>query len=30
VPCVTAVSVVRLLEEHFSSLIDYTFTASME
>jgi DNA topoisomerase-1 len=30
VPSFTAFSVVRLLEEHFSSLIDYTFTASME
>ena len=30
VPSFTAFAVVRLLEEHFSSLIDYDFTANME
>ncbi|MBU6278502.1 MAG: type I DNA topoisomerase [Actinomycetales bacterium] len=30
VPSFTAFSVVRLLEEHFSALIDYQFTANME
>ena len=30
VPTFTAFSVVRLLEEHFSDLVDYTFTARME
>ncbi|MFM7147380.1 MAG: type I DNA topoisomerase, partial [Actinomycetales bacterium] len=30
VPSFTAFSVVRLLEEHFSELIDYQFTANME
>ena len=30
VPSFTAFSVIRLLEEHFTSLIDYQFTANME
>ena len=30
VPTFTAFSVVRLLEQHFSDLVDYTFTARME
>ncbi len=30
VPSFTAFSVVRLLEEHFGSLVDYQFTANME
>lgn len=30
VPSFTAFAVIRLLEEHFSSLIDYQFTANME
>ena len=30
VPSFTAFAVIRLLEEHFSSLVDYGFTASME
>ena len=30
VPSFTAFAVIRLLEEHFSSLVDYEFTANME
>lgn len=30
VPSFTALAVVRLLEEHFSALVDYNFTANME
>ena len=30
VPSFTALAVVRLLEEHFSALVDYKFTANME
>jgi DNA topoisomerase I len=30
VPSFTAFAVIRLLEEHFSALVDYQFTASME
>jgi DNA topoisomerase I len=30
VPSWTAFAVIRLMEEHFSSLVDYQFTAEME